>query len=204
MADGSSGSVSHMAGFRRVDFDEVLEHFTSRSMVSSGMGAQLERLRDGMSGGTTDPQVTQSRDEIRRLRVAGLLRCTDALHAYRSIRWVDCEDIRRFARKAGMGDGATVCSVMLAYQPRATGWAKQGLVDVYRWASAAVPTLRQLPAVAEVEVDKAVAQLFREGKIPYAERLAASLVADAHVVLREWVERWNKRDVPLAADHDAE
>lgn len=195
-ASRSTTGSSHIAGRRRVSYEEILDHFVARTGVSSGFGAQLERARDGMSGGAADAAVTQARDEVRRLRTAGVLRCVDALAGYASIRWSDCpcDDVRKLAQRAKLGDGAAVCLVLGAYQPRAVSWPKQALVEVYELARRLDARLPALEGTA----DKTPAQLFREGKHPNAERRAAALVADAQLVVRSWVERWNRPARPLA------
>lgn len=180
-------AVSHLAGFRRVSYEELLASFESRSMVASSLGAQLERLRDGVSGGSADYVRAQGREEMARLHAAGLLRCVEALATYRSIRWGECEcdTTRRVAKRAGLGDGAVAVHVLAAYQPWATSWSMRGLVAVHQWHCSVDPSVKPLATDG--------AQRMREGKAKAVERVTASLVADAQLVARGWIERWNRR-----------
>jgi hypothetical protein len=173
----------------RVSLGDVLELLSGRSLVPSQTGNQCDQLRDGMTISGGDRQRALERSERNMLRSAAAIRCLDGLLMYRSIRFVPCDDIRRFAQRVGMGEGEAAIGVMRAFQPWASQHAQRGLVEVYEWLRARDPRLKAIDARGEATAEQA----FRVGKARGARAHAATLVGDAEVVVSAYVERWNRQ-----------
>lgn len=173
---------------RRVALHDVLEHLASETMVSSAFGAQLERARDGTTGGG-DWAMARGAAEERLLAQAAVIRCVDALKMMTCLNRTGeaCVDVRRFAVRVGLPEGAAVIAVLRAYQPWATSSGERGLVAVYEWMRA---LNGNLPAL-DIGKETSAAQAFRTGRCKRARLLAAGILADAEVAVHAWVEAWN-------------
>ncbi len=184
---GTTPSSTHLT-YRRVALNDVLEHLSSETMVGSSFGAQLERARDGTTGGGDYAQARGAVEE-RLLSRAAVLRCVDGLQeaVCLSRHGEACVDVRRFAVRVKMGEGAAVVAVLRAYQPWATSSSERGLVAVYEWMRAHSATL---PAL-DIGSEASPAQAFRIGRCKRQRALAAAILADAEVALHAWVESWN-------------
>ena len=180
---------------RAITFDDVRALLGARTMISSSFGAQLERARDGTSGGGGDPRKQQARAEMQLLWDARVIRCVDQLRGVKSIRWAWAPKLRVFAGKIGMDEGELVVRVLEAYEPWNPKWPTRGLVEVYGAMRKLGPWLQPM----ELEGGEEAAQALREGKARRVRNIAQSLTADAHVALGEWVRIWTSRHDRLAA-----
>lgn len=197
MADGSTGDIPMAPRIRthltqtKVTLNDVLEHLSSVTQTPSSFGSQLERARDGTTG-AADYVLSKEKAEMRLLANAAVIRCVDALSAMPNIFRTGeaCNDIRKFAVRAGMREGAAVIAVMRSYQPWDTLSKERGLAAVYEWARSRNPMLKPADPAGETTV----AQAFRVGKAKRARTVAVLLLADAEVALSAWVERWNRQD----------
>lgn len=173
-------------------YEEVRHFLAAETPVASATGVLIERLREGRSSGSGNIKQAQMREECDRLRQAQIIRCIDGLAALASIRHgrahFSIPDIRKFARKANLGDGETVVRVLKIYERWSLQWPEKGLAEVYKWARHYMP---KLPGIADGDEG---AQAFRIGCCPDARKLASALVADAHVALGEWVRIFVKRE----------
>lgn len=191
--------VSHLTT-TRVALQDVLEHLGASSCTASSFGSQLERARDGTAG-AIDYVRARDRAEVRILASAAIIRCVDALaEAQLNRTGESCVDIRKFAVKIRMAEGATVIAVLRAYQPWATSWPEHGLAEVYAWMRSRNPSLKE----ADPGGETSIAQAFRVGKAKRARTIAAAVLADAEVAVHAWVEQWNGRTPKRRkeADHD--
>jgi hypothetical protein len=188
-ASGTHLSVS------RVTLSDVLDHLSAETTVSSSFGAQLERARDGTTG-AADYVRSRSGAEARILARAAIIRCVDALSVCPNLFRTGeaCGDIRRFAVRAKLPEGAAVIAVLRAYQPWATSSQERGLAEVYQFARSRNPSLQ----AADPAGESSIAQAFRVGKARRARLIAALLLADAEVALHAWVENWNRRETHRA------
>lgn len=187
-----------MAG-ERISYDEAREFLSARTTISSNLGPMLDRMREGRSGhghqgsarGVVGGDIKRSQefDELKILRRAAIIRCIDALANRAQCRWRSAyaPDLIKFAQKAKLGDGEVILRVLYAYEPWGSQWPEKGLVEAYQWMRTALPKLR------EIEADGIEpAQAFRLGKSPDARKIAAAIVADAHVLLHHWTGAvWN-------------
>jgi hypothetical protein len=169
-----------------VNYDDARQFFAAKTTISSSLGRQLDYLRDGNRPQAHSAVAMQELEEATRLRFAGVIRCIDALENYPSIRFCWAPDLRKFARQVRLPDGAVAVRVLYAYEAWHPGWPTKGLTDVYRWMCTIDRRLKPM----DLENGSA-AQGFRVGKSPAARRLAASVVADAHVILAEFVRIYN-------------
>jgi len=197
--DDDASPPGHLVPFRRVTYDDVLARIPTLYIgaeVPSALGGQLEQLRDGLFGGAADAIRKQGRQELLMVRGDPEGDCARALAAYASIRWpgCPCDELRTFAGRVKLPEGAVAVGVLMRYQPWALTWPMQGLVDTYEWLRKIDENLRPL----NLDSRKSTAQQFREGKMPKAQRIASELIADAQIVLHAWVERWNRRLVGRA------
>jgi hypothetical protein len=177
----------HLAAFRRVHRDDVLQYLAANTLVSSSLGSQLEALR-------TDAFAEQSmsekcaRLELKMMRDVAIIRCVDALDQYVSIRFADVECLRRFAARCRTRDGHMVVATIRAFQGWSSKSSERGLAEVFSLMR------RKCPTFAQVEFgEEETAQAFREGKANRARIQAARLLADAEIALASWIERWNRR-----------
>jgi hypothetical protein len=173
---------------RTIGYDEARHFLATRSVISSNFGRTLERLENQEGPGGYDPLYQQRREEIRRLNDAAMIRCMDALTNRDAIRFAWCPDLRGFAKRAKLGEGEAAVRILCKYEPWDPKWPEKGLADAYTWMRSLV---QQLPEV--VPENGSTAQAFRVGTSPRARRIVAAIVADAHVILAEWVRIWNGR-----------
>lgn len=173
----------------KVTLGEVLEYLSSTTQAKSPIGCALDRAESGAANSNGDPKRVQAKVEESTLREAAVIRCVDKLEVYASVRFVAADDLRRFAKAVRIGDGAAAVGVLRRYQPWATSWPEKGLVEVYGWMRERRPTLPALKA----EGESSAAQAFRSGKSKKARAAAIRILADAEVVIGEWVERWNRK-----------
>lgn len=173
-----------------VSLSDVLSFLSSDAQSPSTFGGDLERARDGIVG-IQDYVRQQAKAEEQILSRAAVIRCVDALIANSNLSDIGapCGDIRRFASKCKIRDGAAVVAVLRRYQPWATSWPESGLVAVYEWMRS---QSKQLPPV-DLSGESTAAQAFRVGKANRARSASAKLVADAITAISLWVERWNKK-----------
>lgn len=181
---------------RTIGYDEARQFLASRTVISSTFGRTLERLEYGHTIDGYDPVYQQGREEAKRLYLAPLIRCVEALANRAKIHFAWCPDLRAFAARAerrendriviGMGEGEAAVRVLCKYEQWDPKWPEKGLADAYQWMREYVPSL--VPIDLE---NGSAAQSFRIGKSPRARRIAANVVADSHVVLAEWVRIWN-------------
>lgn len=179
---------------RTIGYDEARQFLASRTVISSTFGRALERMEYGHGMDGYDPVYQQGREEARRLYLAPLFRCIEGLANRDAVRFCYCPDLRAFAKRArredtgqlGMGEGEAAVRILCAYEQWDPKWPEKGLADAYQWMRSRVQEL--LPIALE---NGSAAQAFRVGKAPQARRYAASVVADCHVILAEWVRIWN-------------
>lgn len=177
---------------KSVTYDDVRQFLGASTMIASPLGGQLDRLRDGTSGGVPDHRILQSNEEARRLWDAQIIRCVDGLARLTSVRWAWAPKLRAIARRTGMPEGELVVRVLRIYEPWDPQWPMHGLASVYEWLRTIGPFLRAIDRGNE-ESD---AQALRVGQSRRARALAQSVVADAHVCLGEWVRIWTNRHDP--------
>lgn len=174
--------VSGLCGCLRVSLADAQSVLSGQSLVPSALGSL-----QGDGTAVHDPKRSQAASERKLLRSAAVLRCVEALGRRTSIRFAPCNDLRRFAQRAGITDGEAVLAVLRAFLPwgGSREWEPRGVVEVYRWMQSRVPTMRELSGgdLAAAAVDPRNRE--RKGR-------AMSLIADAEIVLSAWVERWNR------------
>jgi len=181
-----------------ITYEEVRHFLAAETTISSNLCMLLDRCREGRTTGSGDVRYAQAKDERQRLREARVIRCIDGLRAVSKIRYgrtnFPIKDIRRLAEACHWPDGEAVFRVLRAYEPWSCQWPEKGLAAVYIYV---VSQNNQLKALAKVTAGLKgddLAQAFRTGKCAGARQYASALVADAHVVLGEWVRIFDKRE----------
>lgn len=173
---------------RRVTRDDVLQYLSTRTVVASSLGPQLDRLRAGTLTSTSrDVPAQVSRLEKQMLEDVVVIRCVDELSKYVSIRFVDCGALRTFAEKARVVEGAFAVAVLRAYYAWGPLSPERGLASVYSLLRSLRPTMKGSHGDEET-----TAQDFRMGRSTSERSLSASIIADAEIVLAAWIERWER------------
>lgn len=176
---------------RPITYDEVRSFMASRTQVGSPLGAMLDRMRDGLAPGSLGNwKVAQEREEVRRLQSASLIRCVDDLVARDTIAFVWAPDIRKYAKRAHLGEGEMAVRVLQAFEPWGSQWPEKGLAEAYLWLCSVD---KRLSRVANDNGDEP-AMAFRNGTAREARKIASSVVADAHVCLYSWVGLWDRKN----------
>lgn len=136
-------------------------------------------------------EVDEAVIESRLLSGARVMNCLAGLITRNPIEFAPCPDVARFAHAVRATQGAIVVGVLRAYEPwygPRTG-SEVPLAKVYEWMRAWNPAT-PLPVLGK---EKSVVQAFRLRKAPAARKRALAMVADARVVMTEWVKVWNRR-----------
>ncbi len=190
---------------RSIEVNDVLEYLASRTQVPSSLGSQLEELKYGTSGtggGGGDAEQAM-------LNRANLANCVDELSKQQHVKFACTDVLPQFARKIRARPGAVAVAVVRAYQPwhcdpdanRPAGSEKigvirgpdRGMAEVYDWMGT-MDRSQKSPGTAPT------AELFREGTAKSAKIIAAQMLADAEIVVTEWVALWNRKG-GFAASH---
>ncbi len=190
---------------RSIEVNDVLEYLSSRTQVPSSLGSQLEELKYGTSGtggGGGDAEQAM-------LNRANLATCVAELEKQQHVKFACTDILPQFARKIRARPGAVAVAVVRAYQPwhcdpdanRPAGSEKigvirgpdRGLAEVYDW-------MREIDTSQKPVTGVPTAELFRDGLAKQAKILAAQMLADAEIVVTEWVTLWNRKG-GYAASH---
>lgn len=182
----------------RVTIEEILHFLVADTVTPSTMGAQLERLRFGL---TTTPDPFRSREdaEAHILEQAEILRTVDAFKAvqefkpstpkaagYRTLDKIQRGTLPRLCQ------GTIALNALKVYQqwsPTPQNEAR-ALVAVYGYVRSIAPRLT--PPLSDHNVELAT-QAFREGKAKRAKALAADTLADSLLALGSFLQKRNKK-----------
>jgi len=173
-----------------ITVDDILHHLVARSAAPSTMGAQLDRMRFGLS---SQPDPFQARDdaESRMMDQAALLRCMDHFATRQECRGknaMECKMLARIQRFTRMPQGAIALAVLRAYQEWRTYSDARALVAVYNYVRSIAPAVTPNPP------DGDIYQAFRTGEAKKAVAFAAEAVADSLLALQQHVATWGKRN----------
>lgn len=175
---------------KKVHIDDVLNHLVADTIVPSNFGAQLDRLRYGLTG-APDPVKARRDAEDRLLEQAGILRVVDGFAKVEQFRasspmgesYKALEKIQRHARRP---QGQIATGVISAYQKWVTNAGhERGFLAVYAYLAKVAPAIT--PPV-ELEFDKAL-QSFRDGTARKAREFATSAYADSILALAAYLKR---------------
>lgn len=208
MKDGPFGArkpwePSRMRLCGPLTLDEVLASFVGAGAhIESTFGAQLEAAREQAWSAKeapgyedmvcklehADPWRAMEAAEQRIGRDVAALRCLDGLREMKML----AGKLSLKTRSAmfglsrllpGASQGELVVRCLSAYHEWLLFSKERALAEVFAWSK----------AIAGASVDAfTLAQNFREGEAPAARSKAASLYADAYLVLDEWIRLWNK------------
>lgn len=172
-----------------VQVADVLAFLVGRSAAPSSFGAQLSRLRDGL---TQTPDPFRARDDIENqlLTTAVVLRCMDDFYAKRE--FPGPYKILTKLQDNGNSDrpqGAIALGILRAFQERSKGSEETGLVAVYNYLSVIAPE-----AVPPAPKNTELLQAFREGTAKRARHFAAEAYADSLLALGQHVKVFNRRE----------
>lgn len=171
-----------------IKVDDILHFLVSRSNAPSTMGAQLERLRFGLSS-TPDPFRAREDIENHLLEQATIIRCHDQF-AQRPEFGEDYKALTRIQKATSprLDQGYIAIGTLRAYHEWSSQSPERGLVEVYgflqRIAHRIVPKLPQ-------DAPSAL-QSFRENKAKRAKSLASEAYADSLLALQYHLRVYNK------------
>lgn len=171
-----------------INFQDLIEFLTSTGNVSSSLGTQLERMKDGTSGTFTHTGVNN--EEFRLLSKASILRCVDGLRSVERIEFESCPSLRAFAKRVNASEGPLVLAVIGAYHKWYLKSEMRGLVEVYRVMQRLDPSLPE-PDHSE----DSLSQSFRTGKTKKARDKASKLLKDSLLAIDSWINKWNEQVV---------
>lgn len=177
-----TGTRSHLASNQSLSVDEVRNHLMSRSLVSSSMGAQLARVRDGLGFDSGHHDETAS-VERRLLRSAVILRFMDGFTSTRHF-YLETPTTRRLAARLASSEGYLATGVLRSFYRWQSQSEFRGLAEISTWLHG------QLGGNEECVEDLAKNFRSRENRRLYAE--ASELEAEAEVALGNAVARWNR------------
>ncbi len=170
---------------------DILDHLVSNSAVPSNFGAQLTRLRDGISG-SQDP--FRARDEVENnlMQQATLIRCLDQFAARPVLPIPRPAIIEKIQRETHKNQGHIAVAILRSYHERATKSQERGLVEVYRTLFSMAPDV--VPAPPECSDIADFVQMFREGKARRCRSFAAEAYADALLGLQQHCRIHNRKN----------
>ncbi len=184
---------------------EVFDYLSSTSQVRSSLGGQLEHLKYGTSPvvGSDDGASEQAM-----VNAANMSHCVSELCKQQNVFWAPVDVLGKFALRARLRPGAVAVSVVSAYQPWHLHVDKdakipagtvgpieergieagpdRGLAEVSMYMREHMPHLHSEDAVS-------LAGAFSRGERTEDKARAALLLADADIVVGEWVDLWNKK-----------
>lgn len=166
---------------------DVLDALVATTSAPSNFGAQLTRLRDGLSG-TQDPFRARDQVEENLMHQAAIIRCTDAYAARRTLGIYKPAVIEKIQKETHADQGRIALAILRAYHERSTASMERGFVEVYRILRRIAP--KTTPPTDE---DTELLQLFREGKAKRCRNFAAEAYADSLLGLQFHCKVWNKQ-----------
>ncbi len=172
-----------------VQIADVLDALVATTYAPSNFGAQLARLRDGLSG-CQDPFRARDQVEENLMQHAEVIRCTDAFGARAVLGIYRPAVIEKIQKESKYDQGRIALAILRAYHERSTSSQERGFAEVYRVLSRIAPKLSPDPPTLDL-VD--LVQAFREGKARRCRNFAAEAYADALLGLSHHVRAFNKR-----------
>lgn len=174
---------------RMISFTELIEYLSSSSPnnIASPLGSMLDKLRDGIYFVN---RPTENNEELKLLSKAPVLDCIDTLKNVHKIEFESVPDLKLFAKKAQVGEGALALAVVGSYYQWASKSEQRGLVEVYRLLQKMDSSLP-----SPEDSDESLAQSFRSGKggSVKARDKSAKILADSELTLYSWVAIFNAR-----------
>lgn len=172
-----------------VRVESILDLLVSRSCAPSTFGAQLDRLRYGLSN-TPDPFRAREDAEANMMEKAGVMRCLSAFSERgefrtKTISYKGLERVQK-ATYAKLPQGHIAQEVLRAYQEWVGMGQERALAMVYGYLNRVVPELA--PEKASLDL----VQSFRDGKAKRARDFAAELYADSLLALEAFVRVYNR------------
>lgn len=178
-----------------VNVNEILDFLVARSQAPSTMGHQLDRMRDGVQGGS-DPIRERDNVEAAMLRNASMLRCIDEFMAKWEFtppsrhRDTGYRAIQKVQDKCREAQGRIAIGVLRAYHERSTASEERGLVEIYTYVKSIAPDA--VPPSDKGVLD--LLQAFRSGQAKKAKSFSAELYADCLLACRAHVVQFNRRE----------
>ncbi len=173
---------------RSLQVVEVLEYLSSVTQVRSSQGS-LEARAWKVSGQDTDAEGSLEQGLI---DLANISHCVTELEKQQHVKWAATDVLPQFAAKIkGTRPGGLAVAVLRAYQP----WHLD--VDKVRPAGTEGVGADRGPSRGLTEVYRYMRTIDRSLPEPKApedgHKKAGALLADASIVLIEWVEMWNRK-----------
>lgn len=166
---------------------DILDFLVAKSAAPSTMGAQLDRLRNGVSV-PPDPFRAREDTENALLRTASILRCLDSF-ASRDV-FVNHRALEKIQKNCKLSQGYIALSILRAYQEWSSQSQERGLVEVYRVIVRLAP---KSVAAPPKDTDEDLLQMFRTNKAKRARSFAAEAYADSLLAMQDFVRTWNKK-----------
>ncbi len=180
-----------------VTVDDVLHNLVARGGTPSNMGAQLARMRDGI---TAEPDPFRARDDAESglIQAATLLRCISEFGnreefsvatRQRVATAAGYKVLEKFRHVSKRGQGEIALGILRSYMEWSTKSQERGLYAVYGYLAGIAPSITPPPPKDCTDVLHA----FRTGEAKKARNLAAEAVGDSMLALQTHVRLWNKR-----------
>jgi hypothetical protein len=176
-----------------IKIEDILHLLVSRSDAPSSMGAQLDRLRFGLTE-SSNPFQAREDAEDRMLAKAAVLKAMSEFLTRQEFRGPNASLYRALEKiqrdtQPKLNQGYIAMGVLRAYQERATnGGQERALVEVYKYLGSMAPNVVPTPPKNEPDL----VQAFRTGKAKRARNLAAETYADSLLALGQFLTVWNR------------
>lgn len=180
-----------------IQVSDVLDFLVARSMAPSTMGAQLDRMRDGIQSA---PDPFRARDDVENhmLQQAELIRCIDDFTSRQEFSVTTRQRaaaagykvLEKFQKSTGRRQGEIGIGILRAYHEWSTQSTERGLLSVYQYLAIIAPSLVPPPPK---NLDTNLLQAFRIGTAKRARNVACEAYADSLLALQNHVRVFNKK-----------